>query len=235
MENKNKDIMEYLSDSYLKDISDAVKRCLKDNPKGSKWDYKFDLVSGKIASKQANTWFMFDAKDGGELLVEFTKALYSRDLNEEEDMAISEFMSNIALSLMDSSNCQNLRDQIRKSVMPQSDPRFFPLKEIYVEAIDIIDFAGIRDEHKHLIRWKKIPGYHLNIKKITEYINNEFDNDSVSIKDIVNQEIINANPLFDGVLGVEIGDKYLFDINISFFVDYSPENRDEVEASIVAG
>ena len=232
---KKKDITEYLNDSFLKEISDIIKGCLKDNPPASKWDYKFDLVSGKIASKQPNTWFMFDAKDGGDNLVEFTKALYDRELTEEENIAINSFMSKIALSLMDSSNCQNLRDQIRKSVMPHSDPRFFPLQEIYVESIDVVDFAGIKDEHKHLVKWKKMPGYSLNIKKITEYINNLENKDSTSIVDIVKHEIQNANPLFEGVLGVEVGDKYLFDINISFFVDYSPENRDEVEAMIVVG
>jgi len=233
---KNKDITEYLNDNSLKYISDAIKKCLKDNPTSSKWDYKFDLVSGKIVNKQANTWFMFDAVDGGDILVDFMKALYSREFTSDEDVSVNEFMSKIALSLMNDSNSQNLRDQIRKNVMPQSDPRFFPLKDIYIESIDILDFSGVRSDHKHLVRWKKIPGCHINIKKMTDYINSKIgDDESVSLTDIVKQEIDNANPIFDGVLGVEIGDKYLFDINISLFADYSPEDRDRVEAAIVAG
>jgi len=225
-----KDIMEMLDDQSLDRLTGEIMDAIREQPEGSRWDSEFGISKGKMQSSGTNTWFMFDVEDQS-YLREFIAALYGREMEEDENQKISEFVNRLSYNIID--DIVMLREQIRQSVMPDSDVKIFPLDKIVIDVIDIVDFSSVPEDGKYLTRWRKIPGFSVDMPRVMEFVADvqETDHD-LTVQDIVEREQLKGNQLFDGVISADRGTKYLYDVTLSFFVDYSPASPEEILAAI---
>ena len=221
------DILEMLDDEYknaiVGEFSSYIQKFSKDPKNAGKVDYSFDVSKGKITSQEANTSLDFDV-DKKSLIHSFIKALYGREVNEEDNLKINIFIQSVADTLTDHYS-MILRDSIRKAVMPQSDINAFPFYTIKICHIDLVDYSAIDDDDKYLLKIKKLPGVHIDMPAITQMISEKREETGLSSEEIVEQERLKGNKILDGVLAVEKGEKYLWDVRLSLFVDYSASDE----------
>ncbi len=217
------DILELLTDknreTMVKEFSKYIQQFSKDPKNAGKLDYSFDISKGKIQSQDANTWISFDVKENS-AIHQFLKALYFREINEEDNLVINIFIQSVANALTD--DCSTiLKDVIRKSIMPNSDNKAFPLNTVKICHIDLVDYSSIDDDDRHLLKIKKLPNVHINMQILTQTIAGIREKTGLSSEQIVDQERMKGNKDFDGVLEAEKGEKYLWDVGLALFVDYS--------------
>ena len=217
---KDEEVIEALAD----DIIDAFRtRMTKDTV-----DYSFDIAkgTGKIKVVEPNTFFNFDTEEGS-VLDEFKKALFTDDLEgltqAQENLLIedvSEYLKEVATCIMNKYEA-DVRDNIRKNIMPDSRPEDFPFERIFITSIDVADWSSIPEPQKYLLRIGKNPGAFVNTDVVINYIQGKQEDTGRDVSDIFKEEKESNNPLFEDIIGIEQGDKYLYDINVTMFVDYS--------------
>ena len=192
-------------------------------------DYSFDIAkgTGKIKTKQPNTSFYFDTTEKTSLH-ELKKALFDKDLkdiqpdSDEEKELIGktrEFLKNVAEEINCNYNTE-LKNTIRRVILPGSGEENIPLNEINIISIDIADFSSIPEPSKYMLKIGKISNLVITTDKITTYVHNKQEETGKSVEAIFAEEK-GTNPLFKDISSLERGRKYLYDINITFFVDYS--------------
>jgi len=217
---KDEEVISALAD----DIIDAFNtRMTKDTV-----DYSFDIAkgTGKIKVVEPNTFFNFDSIEGT-VLDEFKKALFNDDLEgltqDQENLLVedvSEYLKEVATCIMKKYE-SDVRDNIRKNIMPDSKPEDFPFERIFITSIDVADWSSIPEPQKYLLRIGKQPGAFINTDVVINYIQGRQEDTGLSISEIFQEEKESNNPLFEEIVDIEQGDKYLYDINVTMFVDYS--------------
>ncbi|MFW6008402.1 MAG: hypothetical protein ACOCP8_03960 [archaeon] len=198
-------------------------------------EYQFDInKSGDIKSQNNNTLFQFDAKKDTklnklkELLFDYKE---DDKLSEEEiekkykeiDKDVADFLKKVA-DKINSNYLDNVKDVIYKYIIPSASPQMVPLENIEIRIIDIVDYSYLNEKSKHLLYIGKknkndVPEDTQKQVIQTMYNNIEKSPDK-SIKEIFQYEKM-TNPLFENIADIQLGDKYLYEINISLFVDYS--------------
>ena len=197
-------------------------------------DFEFELAKedGQIKSSDANTFLSFDLNEHS-VAKKFLKAMYAEELTDDEVRELNAFVALVTNRITQSYSLR-LREIIRKVVLPGSQEESIPLDEITVKDIELTDYSAVCADDRHLMKYVKSPSAHLNMKAISDYIMSEsnrlnIDEDgndvplesAISSFQIAHGAIQQKHPLFAGVLDVEKGDRYIWDVAIAFFVDYS--------------
>lgn len=225
-------IIELINETNLKAIAEEILDICINELKKDNVDYKFDVKGGvmKDMEGEANTWFYFDAKPDS-VLRKFLKAMYSEATTEEENEKISMFVGTLG-DMLHTTYLARLRQAVRKHVLPDSMEEAIPLRAIRIVAIDIDDCDAYGpEEGRYLFKFMKMPGAEVDMSLVMGEIAKISEEQGGSVHEIVARERVKGNPAFSGILGVETGIKYLWDISISMHVDYSlsSEVLDEIK------
>ena len=194
-------------------------------------DYEWTIKegTGKVSSRNSNTFFYFDAKENT-ALNNFKKALFNEDLAEIEEGSKEEqelmndvniFLQKICKNITEF-HFEDLREIIRKVVLGnKSDLNAIPLDNIQILSIDIADYDSIPEPSKYLLKIGKKTDTDINTGKITQFVQEKQEETGEDVNTIVEIEKKAGNLLFKDVLTIEKGRKYLNEISLYMFVDYS--------------
>ena len=241
----DKEIYKYLKDEeVIEALASEIIEAFNTQMNQDTIDYSFDIAkgTGQIKVVEPNTFFNFDSIENS-ALDKFKKSLFHEDLEgltqEQESMLIedvSEYLKEVAL-LMLKKDKQGIRDSLRKAIMPGSSPEDFPFERIFITSIDVADWSSIPESQKYLLRISKKPGAFINTDVVINYVQGRQEDTGMTIEEIFIESKEEDNPLFVDITNVEQGDKYLYDINVTLFVDYSlaeksMEKLDEIKKKI---
>jgi len=181
---------------------------------------EYDISAGQISDTKDNTWFVFDTQEGT-LLDEFKTALFATELSEEEHKIVEVFIKDI-MRLIEKDHIGTIRNKIREVLLPASDEETLPLDRIKIWNVEIVDYSSVPYHHKFLSRVKKVPGAHIDTKAVADKMSDLREKDGNAGKPA--REVFEENrdePEFEGILEIEDGEKYLNDVTLAIFVDYS--------------
>lgn len=225
----NKEIYKYLKDEdVIGQLADDIINAFETKMSKDTIDYSFDIAkgTGKIKIVEANTFFSFDTEKNT-VLEKFQKALFNKDLAEltrdQENLLIedvSEFLKEVAAIIMGKYE-QKVRDNLRKNIMPGSSTKDFPFERIFITSIDVADWSSFGESQKYLLRISKEPGAFINTDVVINYVQDRQEETGMTTSEVFAEGKKENNPLFREIVDIEQGDKYLYDINIAMFVDYS--------------
>ena len=238
-----KDILEYLNENDKLKITDSLAQYLekfKDNkgkPEDQKFgsvDFQFDVSKGAMQGTAANTFFSFDIDKEG-ILYDFLLAMYDRDLEESEIEAVNEFLKEVSYDITNAYSVA-LKESIRACVLPDSEAWVIPLNKIQIMVLMFDNTLATDEEDKYLL--KIIPDQENRQNIDTPAVMNKLqelreESPGKSNAELVMAQIEAGDPLFNGIKKVARGHKYLWDISISFFVDYSFSEEFLVQQSTV--
>lgn len=226
-----KKLSDYFNDSDKLKITDEIARHMlmfKDDPKKpedekfGKVDFQFDLSKGMMQGADANTYFAFDIEQKG-ILYDFFKAIHADEIDDEEETIkkLNDFINSICKDLSNAYSV-TLQEVVRNRVLPDSKEWIIPLDNIEIIAIEMVDYSSVEDDDKYTMKIAKYPDKDVNMEAIYNKIAaiKEENPDKTSAQ-IVREQKENGDPDFEGIYKVVRGDKYLWDISISMFVDYS--------------
>jgi hypothetical protein len=225
----DKEIYKYLKDEdVITSISSEIMEAFRTKMNQQTVDYDFEVAAGtgQLKEIKPNTFFNFDTNLNSDL-DKFKKALFHDDLEgltqEQENLLVedvSEYLKEVATNIVDNYK-QELREKVRKNIMPGSSPEDFPFENIFITSIDVADWAAIPEPQKHLLKIGKKQGSFINTDVVINYVHNKQEETGMTVEDILDKEIKDKNPIFSDIISLEQGDKYLYDINVALFVDYS--------------
>jgi len=185
--------------------------------------------TGRVSSRNSNTFFYFDTK-GGTVLEDFKKALFDEDLNdmkegsEEEKELMNDvniFLQKICKNITEF-HYEDLKTIIRKVVLGnRSDEEAIPLNTIEILSIDIADYTSIPEPAKYLLKIGKKPDTDIDTDKVTQFIQEKEEETEQDIDTILSIEKQAGNQLFKNIISLEKGRKFLNEVIIYLFVDYS--------------
>jgi hypothetical protein len=237
----DKKIYTYLKDEeVISALADDIINAFNTKMTKDTVDYSFDIAkgTGKIKVVEPNTFFNFDTEEGT-ALDEFKKALFNDDLEgltqDQENLLIedvSEYLKEVATCIIEKYE-KDVRDNIRKNIMPDSRPEDFPFERIFITSIDVADWSSIPEPQKYLLRIGKNPGAFINTDVVINYVQGRQEDTGLSIDEIFKQEKEEENPLFKDIVDIERGERYLYDINVTMFVDYSLAEKSMEELTAV--
>jgi len=199
------------------------------NDKNIEYSFTIDGESKEIKEKEANTYFVFDTK-GQSVLDELKKSLFDEDLDNIQENSKEEenLMNDVRNFLLKVSNTmttkyrKDLEETIRRTVLGNKySKKTVPLETIEVISIDIADYSSILESHKYILKIGKEAGAETNTDEIIQFIQNRQEKTGMDIDSIFSIEKKAGNPLFEEVISVETKRKFLNEISIYFFVDYS--------------
>ena len=96
-----------------------------------------------------------------------------------------------------------------------------PLDTIKVISIDVADYSSVPESSKFLLKIGKVPDSSINTDEVVKFIQNRQEKTGMDIETVFSIEKKAGNPLFKNVLAIQKGRKFLNDISIYFFIDYS--------------
>jgi hypothetical protein len=188
-------------------------------------DYHFDLSEGQMQGKKRNTFFSCDVNPGT-FLETFKEAAFNEDLkgiSEKEELQlqkdIASYMQKVCVDITENYSIE-LRKKIRNIVLPDSDEFAIPLTTIQVQDVDVMDCTPIPEPTRYLLKIGKNEGVSLDTKDITEFVYTQQEKTGKTVEQIFQKEK-NKNPLFEKVESLEQGEKYMYEVNMVMFVDYS--------------
>lgn len=191
-------------------------------------EYNFDIAkgTGKLKDNNPNTSFAYDP-DTDSLVNNFKLALFNEDLDEikddEEQQLVKDthaFLDRVK-DVINTNHVDDMRDTIRRVVLPSSQSQDIPLNTIKLMTIEVIDYTSVPEPSKYLMRIGKAPDADVNTEAIIQFINACQEKSNKSAEEIFEEEKAQNAPLFDGVVSIESGKKYIFEVTLIFFVDYS--------------
>ena len=226
----NREIDKFLENKEtIKNIASDIIEILEKDITKDNIDYSFDIAkgTGKLKSREPNTSFFFDSQYDTPL-EGFKKALFNEDLqdiaqeSEEEKRLmekVGEFLKTIAAEI-NLNYKEKLQDVIRKNILPSSKKEDIPLDEITIISIDVADFSSVPEPSKYMLKIGKFIDSPLKTDEIIQFVHKEQERTDKTVEEIFNEEK-DINPLFKNVASLEIGKKFLYDITITLFIDYS--------------
>lgn len=212
-------------------------------------DYSFTVngPTGQIYDEDSepNTYFVFDT-DGQTVLHDFKKALFDEDLSglkegskEEEALMtdVREFLLSVC-NIISEKHIEELRETIHRVVLgDKTNTKIVPLKHIRVVSVDLADYSSVPESSKYLLKIGKVPGSDINTDEVIKFIQSRQEKTGMDIDTVFSIEKKAGNPVFKNVEAILLGRKFLNEISIYFFVDYSrvPEKSfyEEKEEKIV--
>ncbi len=216
---------------YIPILSKEIAEIFKTQANNDNIEYSFviDGENKKIKNNNANTYFFFDT-EGQTILHNFKKALFAKDLEDikegsEEEKNLMEdvrkFLFKVCLDITTNYN-KELKETIRRVVLHgKYGEKTVPLSNIEVISVDIADYSSIPESHKYLLKIGKEPGTNIDIDEVILFIQKRQEKTGMDIDNIFSIEKQAGNPLFKNVISAELARKFLNEISIYFFVDYS--------------
>jgi len=196
-------------------------------------DYSFTVNrgTGQIYDEkmEPNTYFVFDT-ERETVLDKFKKALFDEDLNSikehsKEEKKLMEDVRNFLLkvcSVMTDEYFGQLKETIRRVVLGnKADEKKVPLSFIDVVSIDLADYTSIPESSRYLLKIGKIPGSDINTDEVIKLIQDRQELTGMDIDTVFSIEKKSGNPIMKNVEAIILGKKFLNEISIYFFVDYS--------------
>jgi len=199
------------------------------NDKNVEYNFTIDGETKETKSEDANTYFCFDTIEGT-LIDKFKKALFAEDLKdikegtEEEEILMNDvriFLLKICNNITKNYK-KDLEETIRRVVLGgRFTKEQVPLKVIEVASIDIADYSSILDSHKYILRIGKEPGSEINTDEVIKFVQEREEKTGIDIENILIIEKKAGNPLFEKVISIEQTRKFLNEISLYFYVDYT--------------
>ncbi|NJL70641.1 MAG: hypothetical protein HC888_02995 [Candidatus Competibacteraceae bacterium] len=210
----------------LADRIDALRAEAKDKGgikylTSGKVDFAFNVSAGKLkGGKRQNTFVMFDLPDDS-VGKQFIKAMYAEELSDDGIGEINDFVNQVAMHLI-KDHINIIRDAIRQFVIPDSEEQAIPLADIKIIEAQLVDYSSVDDDSKYLLRIFTRPNGTVNQNALmSELARLRDENPGMTNAELTDREIANGNPAFSGVAGIDRGERYLFDVSLSLYVDYS--------------
>lgn len=213
------------SDHYIDALSKDIIKIFTEtaNARNLVCDFVVSRETGKIKERKANTSFEIDIPENT-LLYQLKEALYSQDLDTEDDeqaidyeLKINEFFVKIGRNITEKYH-NEIEETIRRILLSDSEKKNIPLDEIVVESIEISDWSSIPEANKYLLRIGKTQLCEMDTPEIVEKIQNiQEEKGYKSAEEAFEQEKDN----FVGVESITTIGKFLYELTIDFFVDYS--------------
>jgi hypothetical protein len=223
------------SDKYIKKIALEIVKSFKEKSSKDNLDYSFDIdrKTMKIMKEEANTFFCFDTEAKTELN-RFKKALFDKDLEQittPEEIDLNNdiiHMFKEVSKYINENHIDEIREVIRKIVFPKTPKEQIPLKTVKIFCIDIMDYSSVPDFSKYLLEIGKKKEdkevLYVDTEGVIKFISNKIEDlekGETDLEKILKEEKEKENPLFENIVALKRGKKYLFEVNISLFVDYS--------------
>ena len=237
-----KQIYNYIDNDkkYVPILAKEIVETFIDEANGDNVEYSFtiDGVSKGMKGDEANTYFVFDTA-GETCLDDFKKSLFAEDLKDikEDSEEEKELMEDVRIFLF--KICQvitgeykeDLKKTIRRVVLGgKYGEETVPLDDIEVISIDIADYSSILESYKYILRIGKAPGTEIDTDEVIQFVQNRQEETGMDIDSIFSIEKQAGNPLFENVLVVEPTRKFLNEVSIYFFIDYSLNMEEALES-----
>ena len=223
------DNIEKYAPSMAKEIIDTFVN--KANDENVDYSFTVSRATGRIydEEQEPNTYFVFDTEEGT-VLDDFKKALFDKDLNNieqhsKEEEKLMEDVRNFLLKVCDvigDKYFDKLRETIRRVVLGNKvDKKKVPLKTIEVVSIDLADYTSIPESSRYLLKIGKAPGSDINTDEVIKLIQDRQEKTGFDIDTVFSIEKKSGNPIMKNVEAIILGRKFLNEISIYLFVDYS--------------
>ena len=145
-----------------------------------------------------------------------------RNLNKKQGTMIITQNGEAKAVLMDIKAYEDLQETVRRVILGgKVDADLAPLEIIEVISIDLADYSSIPESSKYLLKIGKEPESDINTDEIIQFVQNRQEKTGMDIDTILSIEKKAGNPMFKNVMSIEKGRKFLNEISIYFFVDYS--------------
>ena len=227
---------------YVPLIAKEIVETFKTKADSENVEYSFDLdgATKEIKSKDTNTYFVFDT-EGETHLDDFKKLLFDEDLADikeesEEEIELMEDVRKFLLKI-----CKNVTQKYKKDIEEtirrvvlgnRYDSKKVPLAKIEVVSIDVADYSSIPESYKYILRIGKIPESEINTDEIIKFVQDRQELTGMDLDSVLSIEKQAGNPLFKNVLVIEPTRKFLNEISIYFFVDYTQVVTKEEQLAI---
>ena len=123
-----------------------------------------------------------------------------------------------------------LQNTVRRVVLGNKyNEKQVPLDNIEMISIDVADYSSVPESFKYILRIGKIPGTETDTDEIIKFVQDRQEITGMDIDSIFSIEKQAGNPLFKNVLVIEPTRKFLNEISIYFFVDYTITVTEEDE------
>jgi hypothetical protein len=205
------------------------------NGENVEYSYTIDGATKGIKGKDANTYFVFDTA-GETCIDDFKKLLFHEDLADIEDGSkeeeklmedVREFLFKVCKRIT-SDYKSDIQKTIRRVVLGgRYKEEKVPLKDIDMISIDVADYSSVPESFKYILRIGKAPGTEIDTDEIIQFVQNRQELTGMDIDSVFSIEKQAGNPLFKNVIVIEPTRKFLNEISIYFFVDYTIEMTEE--------
>ena len=218
-------------DKYVPIIAKEIVETFETEANGENVEYSYtiDGETKKIKEKDANTYFVFDTV-GETCIDDFKKLLFDEDLEDIEEGSeaeialmedVREFLFKVCNKITNDYKSK-LQDTVRRVVLGNKyNEEQVPLNNIEMISIDVADYSSVPESFKYILRIGKIPGTETDTDEIIKFVQDRQEITGMDIDSIFSIEKQAGNPLFKNVLVIEPTRKFLNEISIYFFVDYT--------------
>ena len=220
------------NEKLIPSLAEEIVKIFEEEACDENIEYSFTISDGwkqRGDEEDPNTYFLFDTKAETNLH-KFKKALFDEDLSKIEEGSVEEqkLMTDVRNYLL--KVCNNITDNyhdvlqetVRRVILGNRvDEKKVPLKTVKVVSIDIADYSSVPESSKFLLKIGKVPDSSINTDEVIKFIQNRQEKTGMDIETVFSIEKKAGNPLFKNVLAIQRGRKFLNDISIFFFIDYS--------------
>ena len=230
---------------YVPILAKEIIEIFKEKADNENVEYSFtiDGATKNIKGDEANTYFAFDT-EGETYLDEFKKLLFNEDLADIEENSPEEIelMEDVRIFLfkicqkMTHKHKKELQKTIRRVVLGDKyKEETVPLENIEVISIDVADYSSVPESCKYLLRIGRVPGTEIDSDDVIKFVQNRQEVTGMDIDSIFSIEKQAGNPLFKNVMVVEKTRKFLNEILIYFYIDYSlsEEAKNKMEDEVI--
>jgi hypothetical protein len=224
-------------EKYIPIIAKEIIETFKQEANSENVEYSFtiDGETKEIKEDNANTYFVFDTI-GETCLDSFKKLLFDEDLADieeesDEERQLMEDVRNFLLKICKEITVgykKDVQKTIRRVVLGDKyGEKQVPLSDIEVISIDVADYSSVPESYKYILRIGKVPHSEISTDEIIKFVQNRQELTGMDIDSVFSIEKQAGNPLFDNVLVIEPTRKFLNEISIYLFVDYTILVNDE--------
>jgi hypothetical protein len=228
-------------DKYVPLIAKEIVETFDEEANGENVEYSYTIDGNtkEVKGKDANTYFVFDTA-GETCIDDFKKLLFDEDLAdiEEKSPEEEELMEDVRGFLfkvckkITSDYKGDLQNTVRRVVLGgRYSEEQVPLEDIEMISIDVADYSSVPESFKYILRIGKAPGTEIETDEIIKFVQDRQEITGMDIDSIFSIEKQAGNPLFEDVLVIETTRKFLNEISIYFFVDYTINITEEDEES----
>lgn len=229
------DLNNKLTDKFAMEVADEIVYKLNQIDENNV-EFDFEINNGSMSapsgSMKGNTTIFFDIDDDASNLYKLKKIIDNEEyIDEEYTDVISGFVQGVVNKLFDS-HLDTIRKNVRRLVMKDSDECLFPLSDIKLKYIDIIDASELPLSVTHMIRVNKLPLDESDVVSTTTQVGPELiaevEKTGKDLNDIIKSKKESGDLKYKYVLDAEWV-KYLYEFYLIMDVDYSPISKDEYE------